>query len=91
MYILITYDISSTKKRNKIDKILSSYGVRVNFSVFELDIKSHILEKLKVDLKKYMDKNDSIRIYILNKTSMQSAIELNEKRKLPFFKDEAYV
>lgn len=34
-FFVIAYDISNTKRRNRVIKILRPYGVRVNFSVFE--------------------------------------------------------
>jgi CRISPR-associated protein Cas2 len=91
MYILITYDISNDKRRNKIDKLLSSYGVRVNFSVFELDIKPHILKELEFTLSKLMHKDDSVRLYKFTKATVQDSIELGETRTNPFEKESAYV
>ena len=91
MYILVTYDIVSDKKRRKIDKILSSHGHRVNFSVFEIEIKKHELENLKEKLFKNIDKSDSVRLYFLNKTAIESAVELNPKRENPFSKESSYV
>ncbi|MDP3381587.1 MAG: CRISPR-associated endonuclease Cas2 [bacterium] len=38
MYLAITYDISNNKARSKIVKILTSYGFRVQKSVFEVEI-----------------------------------------------------
>jgi len=91
MYLLITYDISSDKRRNKIDKLLSSYGKRVNYSVFELDIKSHIYETLKVKLTELIGKHDSVRLYRLDKTALENAIELGQNRQDPFELDASYV
>lgn len=34
-FVVIAYDISATKRRNKVVKILAQYGVRVNRSVYE--------------------------------------------------------
>ena len=39
VFILIAYDISSTKRRNRLVKLLSDHGHRVNLSVFECSIK----------------------------------------------------
>jgi len=91
MYLLITYDITSDKKRRKIDKILSSYGVRVNYSVFEVEIRRHLLPTLKEKLAMQMDERDSVRLYFLNKTAIESAEELNPKRGDPFSMEESYV
>ncbi|MBI4651972.1 CRISPR-associated endonuclease Cas2 [Candidatus Desantisbacteria bacterium] len=54
-YMVIAYDISSNKRRNKICDILSVYGARVNKSVFECfltkkefdDVKEKISENIK--------------------------------------------
>lgn len=91
MYLLITYDITSDKKRRKIDKILSSYGVRVNYSVFEVEIRRHLLPTLREKLAAQMDERDSVRLYFLNKTAIESAEELNPKRGDPFSMEESYV
>ena len=91
MYLLITYDISNNKNRNKIDKLLSSYGYRVNFSVFELEVKQNIYTKIVGKLLPFMERHDSIRVYKLDKNSASAAIELNSKLPTPFHKDDSYV
>lgn len=91
MYLLITYDISSDKRRNKIDKLLSSYGHRVNYSVFELEVKSHIHNEIKTKLTLLIGKYDSIRIYRLDKTALERAVELGENRQDPFEMEPSYV
>ncbi len=91
MYLLITYDITDDKKRRKIDKILSSYGVRVNYSVFEVMIRKTQVKTLKEKLFVQMGKSDYVRVYYLNKTAVESAEELNPKRGDPFSMEESYV
>ena len=91
MYLLITYDISSDKRRNKIDKLLSSYGTRVNYSVFELDIKTHQFADIKLKLSKLMHKDDSIRLYRFTKSTIQESLELGEHHTDPFEKESSYV
>ena len=91
MYLLITYDISSDKRRNKVDKFLSSYGTRVNYSVFELDIKAHEFSNIKFTLSKLMHEDDSVRLYRFTKTTMQESLELGVHRTDPFEKESAYV
>lgn len=38
MRLIISYDISDTRLRNKVSKILSEFGERVQFSVFECSL-----------------------------------------------------
>ena len=92
MYLLIVYDIPEDKRRLKIDKALSAYGVRVNLSVFEVTVKSEAKYKLLVDsLNTLMNmQEDSIRIYPLNKLTVLNALELGERRQ-PFIKESGYV
>jgi len=88
---LICYDISNTKKRNKIANLLESYGYRVNYSVFELDIKTHKLNTLLEELKKFMNGSDSIRVYSFSADTIAKSFELNSKLSNPFEKVNSYV
>ena len=58
MRFLICYDITDDSLRNKIVKILESYGERIQYSVFEFNLtKAKILEmKHKLIKKKLLDK-----------------------------------
>jgi CRISPR-associated endonuclease Cas2 len=78
MYLAITYDISNNKTRSKIVKILSSYGFRVQKSVFEIEVtkgqfqtlKKSLLYRLEYARKTYGDNYinvDSVKFYILSK------------------------
>ena len=91
MNYLITYDISNNKKRTQVEKLLSSYGIRVNYSVFELTIKKQTLSTLINDLKEHMDRNDSIRVYAFNKDTIAKSLELNPKLNNPFELGNCYV
>lgn len=66
MYV-ICYDISNTKRRNKVFKKLKNYGKHMQLSVFECDIPEKQLKKLMKELEKIMgDEEDwSILIYSL--------------------------
>ena len=60
--IIIFYDISNTKRRNKLVKVLESFGIRIQKSVFECFINnSKYKELLKlIEKLKYDEKNDSV-------------------------------
>lgn len=91
MKILLTYDISKTKSRTKVATLLEGYGYRVNFSVFELDIKKHKLDILLIEIKKFCDKNDSVRVYTFSRDTIGKSYDLNSKRPKPFDKRSSYV
>lgn len=83
MNLLIPYDISDDKRRRTIDKILSHFGKRVNYSVFELELTKSKYRKLITLLEKEADaKHDHIRIYVLNKDVLQKSFVLHSKKEV---------
>lgn len=65
--ILIIYDITDNKKRNKMVKCLERYGVRVQKSAFEAFINKPLYNFLMMETSKIIDmRTDSLRIYQLN-------------------------
>lgn len=90
MFVLIAYDISDDKRRKKVYEILSSEGVRVNYSLFEIfTSKSRYLKLIKA-LDKISSKRDSIKIYILNRDSINKSFDLKSDIK-PFDIGSGYV
>ena len=65
MLILITYDISNDKRRNKVSALLEGYGSRVNFSVFECILTQTKLDKLTQEIQNLISKMDSVRFYYI--------------------------
>jgi len=91
MKILLTYDISDTKNRTKLSTLLEGYGYRVNFSVFELDLKKHELKSLLKEIEPFYEKEDSVRIYVFSADTVEKSYDLNKKRPKPFEKRSSYV
>jgi len=58
MKYLVTYDIANDKRRTKLADILSEYGARVNYSVFEIELNETKKERLltEITLKKLINK-----------------------------------
>ncbi|MEO0099225.1 MAG: CRISPR-associated endonuclease Cas2 [candidate division WOR-3 bacterium] len=66
MFIVISYDIKSDRRRNRVLKTLKNYGTRVQFSVFECNLNSEQFERLKNHLSFLIKPSeDSIRFYRL--------------------------
>lgn len=66
MKYIIAYDIENDKRRRKIVKLLSSFGVRIQFSVFECRVSNLELNTLTDDLEKIINsKKDSVLIFPL--------------------------
>ena len=64
---LIAYDIENDRLRTKFAKFLKRFGVRMQFSVFQIENSPRILENIKVEIKsvfeKEFDQADSVLIY----------------------------
>jgi CRISPR-associated protein Cas2 len=86
---LICYDISNNKRRTKLSDLLSGYGIRVNYSVFELSISAIKFKQLLSQIKQIAKKQDNIRFYMLNKESIKKSFILNSKKEV-FNLDELY-
>jgi len=56
------------------------YGRRVNYSVFEVEIRKVDMKKLVAELEEISDKKeDHIRIYVLGKESISKSFVLHSK------------
>jgi CRISPR-associated protein Cas2 len=66
MFVNICYDIENDKTRTRLAHKLKDFGPRVQKSVFEADVSKEEFIKLNKMLAAVkLDKNDSIRIYVL--------------------------
>jgi len=89
MEILIMYDISCDRKRRRVEKLLSSFGYRVNYSVFEIIISKTKFKNLIDELKKITSKEDNVRVYILTKEVLKKSFSLHNKKEV-FNEKELY-
>ncbi len=83
MYLLIPYDVTDDKRRRKIEKILSYFGKRVNYSVFEVEVSRVEYKKLILALEENSDKKeDHVRVYVLNKESRDKSFVIHRKEEI---------
>lgn len=76
MFLLITYDVSTVEERagarrlRRVAKACTSYGVRVQKSVFEMQLGQKEWVELRARLMTEIDPAlDSLRIYFIDQTS----------------------
>ena len=87
-WVLITYDVCTINNEGKrrlraIARLCESYGLRVQNSVFELQISNKDLLVLRDMLVNAMNqKEDSIRIYILGTTPQVEHFGIKESTDL---------
>lgn len=66
MFVVVSYDVISDRRRNKISKLMLDFGTRVQRSVFECNLKPEQVEKMtRRLLEVYDEKEDTIRVYTL--------------------------
>ena len=64
MLILVSYDIVSDQRRDRVHNALKDFGVRVQFSVFECHLDERELEQLEKRLGSLIDATcDGVRYY----------------------------
>jgi CRISPR-associated protein Cas2 len=77
MFVLVSYDISDTKRLAKVAKVLLDFGTRVQYSVFECNLLEKELETLRTRLEKVFNAvEDSIRFYFLCGTCVAKSLVL---------------
>ena len=66
MYV-VSYDITSNRRRRRISKCLENYGRRIQYSVFECDIDEKRYKQMYKDILKETDgmTDGSVRFYYL--------------------------
>ena len=78
MKYIVCYDISNDKRRTKLSDILEGFGVRVNYSVFEIELSEAKRETLlnEIELKKLIHKKyDSLRFYHICENCVPKSFE----------------
>ena len=88
MRYVVAYDIANDKRRKKLSDLLEGYGVRVNYSVFELELTKTQKERLlyEIELQKLLDvKVDSLRFYHICANCISKSFEIGNKED-PFDK-----
>jgi CRISPR-associated protein Cas2 len=89
--VLVCYDIPDTKRRTKIYDKLSEYGIRANYSVFELTISDTKLKKLESELLALIKpKSDSLRVYYICENCLMKSHVLGAEAE-PFMPSNSVV
>ncbi|WP_349646867.1 CRISPR-associated endonuclease Cas2 [Candidatus Parabeggiatoa sp. HSG14] len=77
---IVCYDVGNDKVRDRIAKVLLKYGNRVQYSVFEVMLRSQAeLQTLSEKLRAVADKETDIRLYRLCDNCRHAAHDLEGK------------
>jgi CRISPR-associated protein Cas2 len=85
LFVVISYDIQDTRRRNRILKTLKDYGQHVQYSVFECLIEKEHFLVLQAKLAKQYDleAGDSVRFYVLCEQDVKRIERLGGIEPLP--------
>lgn len=88
-WVLVSYDVVEDKRRAQIMKTLAGYGQRVQYSVFECELRPGDLDSLKARLKLLLNPDeDDVRIYQLCETCLGKVVTLGKGRR---YRQKPYV
>lgn len=79
MTYLVSYDIADDKDRNKVSDILSGYGSRVQYSVFECIFEKNDIKTATEKIIPFVKGSDSIRFYFLCKDCLKNAFVIGNQ------------
>lgn len=80
-FLIVSYDITSNRRRYKVMKTLEGFGARVQYSVFECRLKPREIDDLRKRLKKLIaEQEDSIRFYFLGAEDVKRIERLGDVR-----------
>ena len=81
---LVCFDVSEDKVRATLVKTLLKYGRRIQYSIFELDLRPPEYKKFEIDLKKVpLNKNtDKCFIYPMNSICLSNTVYLGEYEEI---------
>lgn len=67
MFIIVSYDITDDRLRNKLYETLKDYGNSVQYSIFECNLNKNQFFDMKKKTDEFIkSKKDSIRYYIIS-------------------------
>lgn len=93
MRYVVAYDIADNKRRKKFSDLLDTYGTRVNYSVYEIELNQTKHKKLlrEIEEKELINKKyDSIRFYHICQNCLPKCFELSDSLE-PFTHKEMFI
>lgn len=81
-FLIVSYDSPSNRRRYKVMKTLEGFGTRVQYSVFECNLKPKQIDDLRKRLIKLIAPEDSVRLYFLGAEDVRRIERLGDERKV---------
>jgi len=77
---LVIYDVRDPKRLSKIAKIMLNYGVRVQKSVFEMDIDDKTFGRLRKEIISYMEIEDYVVFFSVCERDWQKRMKFGPEK-----------
>lgn len=88
---LVIYDIKNPKRLSKVSRKLTSYGVRVQKSVFELEASENVVSELRSGIKKIIHSEDSVVYFDVCEKDWQKRVKLGVNRVDSLDEEDFYI
>lgn len=79
-FLIVSYDIPSNRRRYKVMKTMEGFGTRVQYSVFECNLKPRQVDDLRKKIMKLIVPEDSIRFYFISADDVKRIERLGDAR-----------
>lgn len=79
-FLIVSYDIPSNRRRYKVMKTMEGFGTRVQYSVFECNLKPRQVDDLRKKIIKLIAPEDSIRLYFISADDVKRIERLGDAR-----------
>jgi len=80
---LVSYDIRDPKRLRRAAKVLSGFGIRIQYSVFTCQLSDRDRERLRWELGKVLAEEDALLIFGICNQCMETLRELDVKGRWP--------
>jgi CRISPR-associated protein Cas2 len=84
MTYIVAYDITENSNRNRLAKYLGKYGIRVQKSVFAIQLDRHVLKKFLADVKRIAGDDDQVALFRLCSGCEKTAVQLHDDQPQEF-------
>ena len=65
MFVVVSYDVSDDRRRNRLRRALKDFGVRAQYSVFECTLAPGDVKRLEAAVRREIGDGDHVRFYYL--------------------------
>lgn len=80
-WVVVSYDIPDDRRRTKVMNLLYGYGMRVQYSVFECELRPADLEELKQRMQRLIQKEtDDVRFYPLCQNCLEKVTAMGKAK-----------